>query len=122
MIETFLANAEPSVPPVRLEHLHNFTGGNPAEDKKLCLSFLGQAGISLRELEQSCESGNNAEWRNAAHKLKGSAGNLGAFALAGLCDEAERNADAPPQKKMDYVKNIRRELDSVQKFTASIAG
>ncbi len=60
------------------------------------------------------------KWQQAAHRLKGSAANLGAFALADLCERAERNPGTPPEEKKELWENIHAELAAVRSFLSDI--
>ena len=76
--------------PVDLEHFNfMFEDSDPDEIKELMDLFDEQALLSLKVLEQCCLNGEQEEWKKDAHKLKGSAANLGAVDLSKACEEAE---------------------------------
>lgn len=72
------------------ERLRMFTEDDPDEERALIEMFTTHAEESLDVLKMQCLAGDNEEWRKAAHKLKGSAANLGANILSEECLEAEK--------------------------------
>ena len=50
-------------------------------------------------LEENCTDGENTKWVEAAHMLKGSAGNIGATALHALSAEAQNMQSATAQER-----------------------
>jgi len=79
-------NNEPS--PVDWSRLELFSDGDAEEEKFLIDLFVTHAEESLAAI-QECREGPDEDWKKAVHKLKGSAANLGAEALSGLCSDAE---------------------------------
>lgn len=75
------------------ERLEMFTDGDPEEEQALFDMFVVYAEESLTILKESCGTGDYDAWEKAAHKLKGSAANLGAQALSDLCYQAEKHAN-----------------------------
>lgn len=106
--------------PVDLAHLRQFTDGNPEEEKEFFGIFLEQATDSITRLEAHTTDAYDEEWKRAAHKLKGSAANLGANILSGLCKQAETSADASAMDKELMRENIRAELTRVSDFLAGL--
>ena len=88
-----------SIPPIDMDHLNMFTDGDPDEENELFDLFFEQIDLSIAELEKSCANDDKEEWKNAAHKLKGSAANLGANPLSDVCAEAENNYEETKQAK-----------------------
>jgi two-component system sensor histidine kinase/response regulator len=111
-----------AVTPVDLAHLRQFTDGNPEEEKEFFEIFLTQAEDSMAVLESRAVDSYDEEWKRAAHKLKGSAANLGAGVVSGLCKRAETSADAPAQEKELMRANIRAELMRVSDFLGGLHG
>ena len=71
------------------DRLRLFTDGDQEEEKKLIEMFVTYAKESLDVLKENCKDGEDHTWEKAAHKLKGSAANLGAQKLSECCYEAE---------------------------------
>ena len=81
------------------ERMALFTDGDPEEEKALIEMFTTYATESLEVLENALEDGQEEDWKKAAHKLKGSAANLGANLLSDACLQAEeRYADNAEEK------------------------
>ncbi|MDH5723118.1 MAG: response regulator, partial [Alphaproteobacteria bacterium] len=78
---------------IDMDHLHMFTEGDPEEERQLFELFFEQVDLSIAELKKSCANDDNEEWRKAAHKLKGSAANLGANSLSKVCADAEAKCE-----------------------------
>jgi HPt (histidine-containing phosphotransfer) domain-containing protein len=72
--------------PVDLVHLRRFTLGNQALEREVLQLFADQAPVILRRMELART---DKAWRDAAHTLKGSAGAVGAHAVARAAAEAE---------------------------------
>ena len=62
------------------------------EEKELIGIFINYAEDSLQTMKVHLDDGDEDSWKKAAHKLKGSAANLGAQRLSELCYEAEKAA------------------------------
>lgn len=106
--------------PVDLTHLRQFTDGNPEEEKEFFDIFLTQAEEGVTHLSRHITDEYNEEWKRTAHKLKGSAANLGANTLSNLCKEAENLADATAENKAVMHENILNELSKVQAFLGEL--
>ncbi|MGB4057178.1 MAG: response regulator [Alphaproteobacteria bacterium] len=89
IIEFQDARPKATHPVMDWERLHMFTDGNPDEEKILIEMFKTYAEESLAILQENCKGDANEEWKKAAHKLKGSAANLGAVSLSESCMVAE---------------------------------
>lgn len=102
--------------PVDMEHLSLFTDNDKQEEKELVTLFLDQAMISLKALSDNTHDSAQDSWKAAAHRLKGSAANLGANKLAELCLQAEYKYDMDQQKKIALYESISYEVNRVQIF------
>jgi HPt (histidine-containing phosphotransfer) domain-containing protein len=60
-------------------------------------------------------------WKSAAHRFKGSSGNLGAMALHQLCKRAESRFEDAPAHKQDMLADMKQQTARVAEFFASIA-
>jgi len=101
---------------VDLDHLREFTDGDPDEEKEFFEVFLQQAVESIRDLEASIANDDSIFWEKAAHKLKGASANLGAEPLSNRCYEAEKSDDATKEKKKIMLEAIKEELSRVETF------
>lgn len=103
-------------PPVDMEQLALFTDGDSEEERELVHIFLTQSADVLTVM-QNCTPADFAEdWKSAAHRLKGSAGNLGAMHLFTLCQIAEKNFEASSAEKTEMISEIEAELTRIQAF------
>ena len=82
----FGATTQALVAPVDLVHLRRFTLGNRLLELDVLQMFAEQAPLILDRLQQART---DKAWRDAAHTLKGSAGAIGAHAVARAAAEAE---------------------------------
>lgn len=94
------------------DHFRMFTDGDIEEEKQLISVFMTYAAESLDILKTAGQKNDAEEWRKAAHKLKGSAANLGAKSLAELCRIAELQFNNTAEQKADHLKNIQRVFDA----------
>ena len=62
--------------------------------------------------------GAQTQWKNAAHKLKGVAGNMGMAALEALCLEAEKTAWPAIDQCGDLLQKIADEIAHIKAFIA----
>ena len=108
--------------PVDLDHLRNFTGNNRDDMKDLCASFFEQAWGLMNTLEKSPKENQQTAWRQTAHKLKGSAANLGAAALAEEAARAEENYTEGEAEKIERTARIKRALQHVHDYLTSKLG
>lgn len=88
------------------ERLEMFTDGDPEEEAALIDMFTCYAVESIETLKQECGAGANEEWKKAAHKLKGSAANLGAQKLSDFCYAAEKGYAEDEALKARLLENI----------------
>ncbi len=86
--------------------LELFTDGDPDEERALIEMFTTYAEESLEILQAECDSGDNEIWKKAAHKLKGSAANLGAELLSDICYTAEKSFEENSEIKAAILSNI----------------
>lgn len=100
--------------PVDLEHLRMFTDGNIDEEKELFEVFKFHSDDSVKTLEETIDA---EIWRKAAHKLKGSCANLGAFKLSELAKQAELN---PLANKPEILAQIKFEYAKVTEFLSKL--
>lgn len=102
--------------PVDMSQLRVFTDGDPEEEKALITLFMDQAHAMIDVLRQSTHEAEKEAWKSAAHRFKGSSGNLGAMKLHHLCRRAEMNFDDIEQKKLEMLAAIKSETARVAQF------
>ena len=104
-----VAERTPEVP-IDMEHFGLFTDGDPDEEKELLNLFFEQTEIGVKELEENCANENAQEWKKAAHKLKGSAANLGARPMAAACKIAEEEFELNEDEKIKMLTEINSKI------------
>lgn len=72
------------------DRINIFTDGNEDEEKELITMFIHYADETIEMLNVAKYLSDNEVWQKAAHKLKGSAANLGANCLSNICYKAEK--------------------------------
>ncbi len=102
--------------PLDMEQIRMFTDGDPEEEKQLFDLFFTQADLSLTSLKESYDENDIMEWKNAAHKLKGSAANFGANDLRYACENAEKQYDVEQQEKEEMLHNITANLERLKSY------
>lgn len=104
------------LPPVNLNHIELFTNGDMQITTKLLSIFDDQGKEIILEMKLYCKNNQSDEWRQASHKLKGSASNLGASQLAEYCNKAEHDFEATVTEKEAMLYNIEQEFDRVELY------
>lgn len=94
---------------VDFAHLESYAAGDEALIDEVLGLFREQAALWVRLLDPK---GSSDSWRDAAHTLKGSALGIGAFALAGLCGEAEAAFATDAGGKAVLLDRVRTALDA----------
>jgi CheY-like chemotaxis protein/HPt (histidine-containing phosphotransfer) domain-containing protein len=102
--------------PVDMEQLRMFTDGDVAEEKALATLFLDQAAEMIVLLENSTSADKKEIWKSAAHRFKGSSGNLGAMKLHNLCKHAEMQFGDKEADKLEMLMSIKFEMERVGEF------
>lgn len=102
--------------PVDLEQLRMFTDGDPVEEKALAELFIAQAHEMIELMQQNTSPEKSDSWKSAAHRFKGSSGNLGANKLHHLCKRAEMHFEDDETQKRDMLAAINAETMRVQQF------
>jgi DNA-binding response OmpR family regulator len=96
-------------PVLDLDHLRDFTEGDPQLEGELSTLFLSTAEMYLRGMHEALASGR--PWSPIAHALKGASANLGARRLSALALDAEHSEPSRSQ-----LEAIERALEEVRTF------
>lgn len=102
--------------PIDLEHLSRYTAARPETTRDLLILFRDQAETWLSRMSPA---GDAAEWKMAAHTLKGSARAIGAWPLAELCERMEELAganDASFATRQELLQQLRTEVERVRRY------
>ena len=111
---------EDEEPPVDLEQLRLFTDGDVEEEKALTELFIDQAREMITIMENSTAADKMDVWKSAAHRFKGSSGNLGAMKLHHLCKRAEMHFEDDAMQKMEMLTAIKAATTKVQVFMENV--
>ena len=103
-------------PPVDMDQLRVFTDGDPEEEKALVTLFMEQARAMIDILRRNTGEAGKEAWKSAAHRFKGSSGNLGAMKLHHLCKRAETHFEDGEPKKLEMLAAINAETLRVEQF------
>ncbi|HEY4265732.1 MAG TPA: Hpt domain-containing protein [Micropepsaceae bacterium] len=102
--------------PVDLDHLDRYTGGDRAINQEILRLFDDQCRESLAMLEYLAQgSGDSQSWREIAHRLKGAARGIGAFALGDAAAVAEKTA---PEEALAVLERLRDDAAAVHNLIA----
>lgn len=91
-----------------------------AEERAMMISlFTDYAEESIAIMKDHCGNGLETDWKKAAHRLKGSAANLGAMQLSALCALAEDSFTKSEDMKKDILANILKSYQQVLEHIAA---
>ena len=83
-------------------HFSMMTGGDRALQCEVAALFRGQAEAWRGALTEDAAGA----WREAAHRLKGSARGIGFWTLAEACEAAEQAASGEAGSRLETVRNL----------------
>lgn len=98
---------------VDLSCLEEYTNGDPEGLKELITVFFETAEESLNELQSNIVDGQNMNWSDAGHKLKGAAAYVGAEKLKSFCAQAQDMKTADRQARLEMYEKIKAQYDDV---------
>jgi polar amino acid transport system substrate-binding protein len=101
--------------PVDLSALRAITGGDRESDREFLTMFVTQADQLMQTLRESGGADGHERWKEAAHKLKGGSGGIGAFALQKLCDEAQ-HFGGPHEARAALFRRLEKEYAQVRDY------
>lgn len=101
---------------VDLEHLRRYTDGDRELERALVEAFGESCAQYLPGLDPMAPA---AQWKGAAHGLKGAARGIGAFNLGDLAEAAESLSATEERRSLlarllAEVEQVRRQLDALQ--------
>lgn len=105
--------------PVDMAQLRLFTSGDAEVERELSEMFVEEAKKMVVELQQNMASDARELWKSAAHRLKGSSGNLGARRLHHLCKNAESHFQDDTFKKEQMLAEISSETKRIESFLST---
>jgi len=102
-------------PPVGLAALESYAD-TPEEMQQYISVFLNQTEKDLKILAEHCQGGENKNWVETAHKLKGGAGMAGALHMQQLCARAQALNDATLEERTALLEDIQQAFKEVKDF------
>jgi HPt (histidine-containing phosphotransfer) domain-containing protein len=105
------------VQPIELEHLAQYTGGDPRLDAELLQMFAQQCTEATRLFQNLCDAPNLKAWRETGHSLKGAAAGVGAKGVAEAASRLEETDPASkPKKAADCLLQLERQCEVAKAF------
>ena len=98
-----------------LSGLSDFADDVDRDLRQLINLFVAQSKDILEILQDNCRDGENQEWVEAAHKLKGGASLMKAKKLCLLCDQAQKMESATANDRKTIVRDIETEYRKVRR-------
>ena len=92
----------------------------PEEKQIFCNIFFKITNETLNTLKQECTDGENTIWVEEMHKIKGSAGTIGATHLSALCAEAQEMETTTKEERLRKLKNINAVYKETKKLFKEI--
>jgi CheY-like chemotaxis protein len=100
-----------------LDHLRDFTDGDPQLEGELSALFLSTAEVYLRDMGEALHEGR--AWTATAHALKGASANLSARRVAALALTAERSA--PSRSQLEAIESAIDQVRALFERSSGIA-
>ena len=105
-----------SIPSIDLTNLRLILGDDKETEKEIFQVFIRDGETSMQDLSEHINDEESDVWKKAAHKLKGSAANLGAEKLASICKDGEKNFNATLAEKEILYNKISQEFINVKEY------
>ena len=107
--------------PVNVQRIREATMDDEEFMAELIDIFLDDSPGQIRILRDAIEGREGEVAASAAHRLKGSSGNLGADSLAALCRRVEESGRENRVEEMPgLLKDIEREFSRVKKYLSAV--
>lgn len=109
---SLMPQTEPGLPPLDWQRV-SMIANTHDEKVEIMNLFFDMAQDFIAVMETSKRHDEFIHWRNAAHSLKGSAGNMGMTTLEKLCDQAEKAASLTYSQRTTLLQHISDELKRI---------
>ena len=121
-ISAALPNAVPAEDaplPVDLSRLQIVA--DTVEEQAVLLDFFFKLTKEIVSIMEDSRRGEEfTQWKNAAHKLKGAAGNMGMTALENICRESEKAANMTYSNRSALLRQLKDEVARVKAYIADV--
>lgn len=110
------ATAAPTLDRSVLEELREYSGEEQDLAEELIELFLEESPQQLLALQSALRNADSAEVERRSHRLKGSAGSIGAMRLREICEGLESAARTSPERLAETADTeVAAELDALRK-------
>ncbi|HNR76136.1 MAG TPA: Hpt domain-containing protein [Parvularculaceae bacterium] len=103
--------------PIDLKHLDLYVVGDRALLDEILSIFIEQAKMLSAELGHTSS---DETWREAAHKLKGAARGVGAWALGDFAEAAEKASNDGPEAKRELAAQVKAAASEAVEFATTV--
>lgn len=104
--------------PVDLVHLARYTLGNNSIEREVLSLFRTQSSQFLRRLKEAV---NDTAWKQAAHTIRDSALEIGAWQVARTAEHAEElEAEPRSERQGRVIKDLEQRIDEANCFIGSL--
>ncbi len=107
--------AQTSKPACDISSLNNYAD-TPEEMQSFCATFFVKTEEAIKQLRSQCTEGENEEWSEISHMLKGSSGVIGALELQHICSEAQLMNNASKADREERLKLIEASYIRTKQF------
>ncbi len=107
---------------VNVEHIREATMGDDEFLAELIDLFLDDTPGQLEALRKAVRAGDAESAASAAHRLKGSSGNLGAESLSALCLHVEKSSRGQQEELPKLVEQVDEEFNQVREILTNLRG
>ena len=107
------AHSVHTTPPANIEHIKEYSHNDSNAQTELIKLFYEQTSEGLLVLANNCVDGESEYWVETAHKMKGSAGFIGAQKLSSLCEQAQFMRTATAYEREQILRQIDDAFDEV---------
>ena len=111
-----LSDPSDAIKPVDLDNLRENSMDDEDFIKEMVALFVTQGDEQLRKLEQQCTDGDNHDWVEISHALKGTAAGVGAMPMRDICDDAQNMADVSADARTEMLGELRVHYDVAKQF------
>lgn len=92
--------------PINLEGLEEMAMGDSEFIQEMCTLFVTQSSAQINQLKNLCVDGENEDWVEVSHALKGSAGSIGAKEMREAAAASQDMRDASAQEREEMLLKI----------------
>lgn len=98
---------------VDLSYLIEFSNGDITVIAELIDVFFQSFSNGLEKLKSNITDGENIDWSETGHKLKGASGYVGAAKMRALCAQAQNMKVASKEDRANLFQQIQAEYDTI---------